>query len=282
MSDPTASRGNPPNRHSRQTDLPAHSWEWWHTAALGLIIALLGWMAIWRPWGLYASWLVVVAVLVAFIVIAGLGITGVWRGAFIDERNMISLSRFQMLVWTVLVLSAYGTLAVTRAAVGDPLTALDVEIPQTVWILMGISTTSLVGSPLIRNMKKDPRLALAPDAQEQALDNQRKGLAGHVRVEGRIVAKKSVADASWSDLFIGEEVSDAAHLNLAKIQMFFFTILLLMTYGVSVASLLLQPSGSIPGALPDVGEGMLALFGISQGGYLVDKAVPGAPPQEAR
>ena len=42
------------------------------------------------------------------LVIAGLGITGVWRGAFIDERNMISLPRFQMLVWTVLVLSAYG------------------------------------------------------------------------------------------------------------------------------------------------------------------------------
>ena len=278
MSDPTMSADRPGRRHSQQTELPAHSWEWWHTAALGLIVALLGWMAIWRPWGLYASWLVVVVVLIAFVVIAGLGITGVWRGAFIDERNMISLSRFQMLVWTVLVLSAYGTLAVTRAAEEDPLTALDVQIPQTVWILMGISTTSLVGSPLIRNMKKDPRLALEPDDQEQVLDNQRQGLAEHVRVEGRIVAKKSVEDASWSDLFIGEEVSDAAHLNLAKIQMFFFTILLLISYGVSVASLLIR-SEAIPDALPDVGEGMLALFGISQGGYLVDKAVPAAPPR---
>ena len=278
MSDPTMSADRPGRRHPQQTELPAHSWEWWHTAALGLIVALLGWMAIWRPWGLYASWLVVVVVLIAFVVIAGLGITGVWRGAFIDERNMISLSRFQMLVWTVLVLSAYGTLAVTRAAEENPLTALDVQIPQTVWILMGISTTSLVGSPLIRNMKKDPRLALEPDAQEQVLDNQRQGLAEHVRVEGRIVAKKSVEDASWSDLFIGEEVSDAAHLNLAKIQMFFFTILLLISYGVSVASLLIR-SEAIPDALPDVGEGMLALFGISQGGYLVDKAVPAAPPR---
>lgn len=69
---------------------------------------------------------------------------------------MISLSRFQMLVWTVLVLSAYGTLAVTRAAELDPLTALDVEIPQTVWVLMGISTTSLVGSPLIREQEEGP------------------------------------------------------------------------------------------------------------------------------
>lgn len=243
-------------------------------------MAFLSWMAVWRPWGLYPSWLVVVAALVGFIVIAGLGITGVWRGAFIDERNMISLSRFQMLVWTVLVLSAYGTLAVTRAAGEDPLAALDVEIPQTVWILMGISTTSLVGTPLIRNKKKDPRLALEPADQEETLDSQRKGLAGSVRVEGRIVAKKSVEDASWSDLFIGEEVSDAAHLNLAKIQMFFFTMLLLITYGVAVGSMLVQSSPTtIPDALPDVGEGMLALFGISQGGYLADKAIPAAPPK---
>ena len=278
MLDSTAAPVSPKRKPPQQTGSPVRLWEWWHTAALGIIVAILGWMAIWRPWGLHASWLVVVAVLFAFIVIAGLGITGVWRGAFIDERNMISLSRFQMLVWSVLVLSAYGTLAVTRAAEEDPLTALDVQIPQTVWVLMGISTTSLVGSPLIRNMKKDPRLALAPDDLNQALDHERKGLAQQVRVEGRIVAKKSPHDASWSDLFIGEDVSDAAHLNLAKIQMFFFTVLLLITYGVSVASLLIRSEG-IPDALPDVGEGMLALFGISQGGFLLDKAVPGAPPK---
>ena len=279
MPDSTSASGNPAHEPPQQTASPVRFWEWWHTASIGIMVVFLGWMALWRPWGLYASWLVVVAVLIAFITITGLGITGVWRGAFIDERNMISLARFQMVAWSVLVLSAYGTLAATRAAVEEPLTALDVAIPETVWMLMGISTTALVGAPLIRNKKKNPRLALNPDDQEQVLDNQRKGLAGHVRVEGQIVAKKSPQDASWSDLFIGEQVSDAAHLNLAKIQMFFFTVLLLITYGVSIASLLTQPEEKIPDALPDVGEGMLTLFGISQGGYLADKAVPGAPPQ---
>ena len=56
--------------------------------------------------------------------IGGLGITGVWRDTFIGEGNMIRLSRFQMLVWTILVLSAYGTLAVIRAAEEDSVTAL--------------------------------------------------------------------------------------------------------------------------------------------------------------
>ena len=216
---------------------------------------------------------VVVFALVGFIVIAGLGVTGVWRGAFIDERNMISLSRFQMLVWTVLVLSAYGAITISRAQT-DPTTALDVGVPQTLWILMGISTTSLVGSPLLKNTKRDPGLALGADDQAEALDNQREGLAEHVRVEGRIVSKKRIGDARWSDLFIGEEVSNVAHLNLAKIQMFFFTVLVVLSYGVAVGKLLVSTNS--PAALPDVGEGMLALFGISHGGYLIDKAVPSA------
>ena len=273
MPDPSVPPHTLPPRQS-QTGLPGQRWKWWHTAALVLILAFFSWMAVWRPWSLYASWLVVVFALVGFIVIAGLGVTGVWRGAFIDERNMISLSRFQMLVWTVLVLSSYGAITISRAQT-DALTALDVDVPHTLWILMGISTTSLVGSPLLKNTKKDPRLAMRPDDQVQALDSQREGLAAHVRVEGRIVSKKSIEDARWSDLFIGEEVSNVAHLNLAKIQMFFFTVLVVLSYGVAVGSLLLSTPNA--DALPDVGEGMLALFGISHGGYLIDKAVPSAP-----
>ena len=55
-------------------------------------------------------------------------------------------------------------------------------------------------------------------------------------------------------------------------------MLLLINYGVAVASMLIR-SETIPDALPDIGEGMLALFGISQGGYLADKAIPAAPPK---
>ena len=272
MPDPSALPPTLPPRRSPQTGLPGQRWERWHTMALLLLLAFFCWMAIWpREWGLHHKWLAVVLALVAFIMIAGLGVTGVWRGAFIDERNMISLSRFQMLAWTVMVLSAYGVITIARTRT-DPLTALDVGVPQELWILMGISTTSLVGSLLLKNTKKDPRLALDADDQAQALDNQREGLAGQVRVEGRIVSKKSIEDARWSDLFIGEEVSNVAHLNLAKIQMFFFTVLVLLSYGIAVGRLLASPED--PTALPEVGKGMLTLFGISNSGYLIDKAIP--------
>ena len=95
--------------------------------------------------GLRVSWLVLAVSLVAFAGIAGHGIKGVWRGMFIDERNMISLSRLQTLVWTVVVLSAYGTIALARVK-DAPASALDVTVPDTLWLLIGISTTSLVGS----------------------------------------------------------------------------------------------------------------------------------------
>ena len=88
--------------------------------------------------------------------------------------------------------------------------------------------------------------------------------------------RTAIRRTSWSDLFIGEDVSDAAHLNLAKIQMFFFTVLLLITYGVSEASLFGGSEGN-PDALPDFGEDMLTLFGISQGGFLTRQGSPRAP-----
>ena len=72
----------------------------WTLLALSIppSVLIAGWFL--QPrWG----WLVSMALLVAFIVLAGRRIVGRWRGAFIDERNKISLSRFQTVVWTVLI-----------------------------------------------------------------------------------------------------------------------------------------------------------------------------------
>lgn len=262
-------------RFNPQPEPPASNWEWWHTAALLAIVALFVWMAVWRPWGIYRSWIVSMLALVAFVLVAGNGIRGVWRGALIDERNKISLSRLQMLTWTILALSAYGTIAIARTTT-DPLSALDVAIPSAVWLLMGISTTSLVGSPLLKSTKKEPTLALKPEQQSELM--QRQGMdPAAVRVDGQIVSNLDIENARWSDLFTGEEVANVRNLDLAKIQMFFFTVLLVLSYGVAIGSSL--KGAEIPPALPDVGDGMLALLGISHTGYLVNKAVPSAKPE---
>jgi hypothetical protein len=76
------------------------------------------------------------------------------------------------------------------------------------------------------------------------------------------------------DIFMGEYVADFALLDIAKIQMFFFTVLLVIAYGTAVGSLL--RTDPLPSSLPDVGAGMLPLLGISHASYLASKVV-GAP-----
>ena len=245
-----------------------------------LFVVLVVWVAVPQTMGLRVGWIVLAVSLVGLTASVAHGIMGVWRGMFIDERNMISLSRLQMLVWTVVVLSAYVTIALARVQ-QDPVTALDVQVPQELWLLIGISTTSLVGSPLIKNTKRNQRSALDQQQEKDALENQREGLYDKVRTEGAIVSKKNVDDASWSDLFTGEEVTNVARLDLAKIQMFFLTILLVLSYVVALWALFAectvseaQPTCVPLATLPDVGDGALTLLGISHGGYLLNKAVP--------
>src|SRR5262245_19764653 len=92
---------------------PTHPrWTAWHTVALvadlGAVVA-----AGVLPRGPYraAGWVVSLALLVAFAAVIGQGVTGWWRGALMDSRNCLSLSRLQALVWTVLILSAVSTAA---------------------------------------------------------------------------------------------------------------------------------------------------------------------------
>src|SRR5687768_17139286 len=53
------------------------------------------------------AWFATMALLVLLTAFIGRGVTGCWRGVLISERNRMSLSRIQVFVWTVLVLSGF-------------------------------------------------------------------------------------------------------------------------------------------------------------------------------
>ena len=220
----------------------AQNWYWWHTFFLGTVIVLLGVMALITPWSLYASWVIAMAALALFTLVVGHGVTGVWKGAFVDDRNRMSLSRLQMLLWTVVVVSAFGTIAIGRLnqtplRPADIIGAMDIAVPQTIWLLLGISTASFVGSPLIKNSQKDPQLQLAPDRQNRMLANQGQD-PDAVTVEGQIVKNKSIQEATFADMFMGETVENAGHLDVGKMQMFFFTALIMFAYAFAIGALL--------------------------------------------
>jgi hypothetical protein len=142
--------GNPPiSLHE-----PTSNWKPWHTLSLlGIIIAtaLIGLLFPFtlRLW----AWLATLGLLTLFVAIAGHGITCSWRAPLIDGRNKMSLSRLQAALWMLVILSAFLAVALMniRGGQGDPLA---ITIPAGIWTLLGISTTSLVGSPLILTSKK--------------------------------------------------------------------------------------------------------------------------------
>jgi xanthosine utilization system XapX-like protein len=260
---------------------------------------------------------------------------GQWLGLLIDNRNKISLSRLQLVAWTVMILSAVFvalvinsrvTLPSTKSEIsvfftgavrkpgatrlpvhttlgdallgndnvqgqatddsdlntmgqtfpmssaltnsdevsvpskaegGDPVWNVrngNIDIPQEIWALLGLSTTSLVGATLLKGNK------------------DREDDTSHVQT---IHKNESPDQASFADLVMGEETTNYTKLDMAKIQMLYFTVALVLGYGVALGSMFANSSVNNPvTALPAMAPGVLAILGISHAGYLTNKAIP--------
>jgi hypothetical protein len=182
------------------------------------------------------AWILTLLLLAAVAAVAGQGITGVWAGLLIDERQQISLSRLPLACWTIVVLSVFCAAALSSLATGRP-NPLAITVPSALWLLMGISTASLVASPLIKSTKQ----SVPPDAEEKRrtfaqLAPQRgvENVAEAVSHRGQRVIHLQPEKAPWADLFRGEETGNAAHLDLGKIQMFYFTRIRVVAYAVAL------------------------------------------------
>jgi hypothetical protein len=189
-------------------------------------------------------------------------------GILVNEMNLMSLSRFQLLGWTIIILAAYLTYVFQRLRAGDP-HALEVNVDKMLWALMGISTTSLVGSAAISSVKSGQEpdadaanrtAAITQETTQAVMDNSR----------GILYANGTTTDAQITDLFEGDEVGNAGHVSLGKLQMFYITVVMLAAYVVVVLKSLHGPNLD---GLPTVPEGVIALLGISHAGYLSTKAV---------
>lgn len=246
---------------------PAATWTLWHSLGQLIIviaIAVLGVSAHNLNLSRLVTWLIILALFVAFLFVVGHGVTGRPLGLLIDERNKMSLSRLQMLLWTLVILSALMAAALAniglylaapydpavKKLVGDNFAPLAIVLSPNVWLLMGISTTSLIGSPLLKSGKM---------------------------AEGRIDTNTSMHDADISDLFSGEATSNANVLDLAKVQMFFFTLVLVLTYAVMIGAMFSPAADAVNNPitkLPELDSSMITLLGISHAGYLANKAIP--------
>jgi hypothetical protein len=228
---------------------------------------------------------VILGALVLVLLVLGHAVVQRPLGVLIDEQNIMSLSRFQMAVWTVVVLASYfayalmrmraaGFVAVVLKSSADP---LNVTIDPHLLALMGISATSFVASPYIlgtkRNQEPDPtavaKTALASGETPDEVELNR---------QGTLYANTSLNDARVTDMFQGDEVGNTMHLDMAKVQMFFFTVLAALAYLLLVFRNL-RTSGQDLSSLPTLSDGVVYAVGISHGGYLASKGLDHTPTQ---
>jgi hypothetical protein len=223
------------------------------------------------------NWLFVMILLAVFAGILGKYVTNYAAGIFINNLNIMSLSRFQMVLWTVIVLSAYFTMALIRvkSAVDDPLA---VEIDWHLWALLGISTTSLVGTPLLQGGKKTKKPATSKIQETANFYGQGETEVNKYR-QGLLYGNPDPKDAKLSDMFQGDEIGNTAHVDLPKLQMFFFTVIAAFAYCVILFNTLVaaQNDGSILQNLPILPDGFIAILGISHAGYLTSKGTDHTP-----
>lgn len=227
-----------------------------HTVAVLVFVPATGAAGVLIPWtaGPAAGWARLVAWLTIFVLLAGLahaighGVTGEpLRGIFIDDRNRVSTARVQLGLWSVLILSGYLEAVLANAALhrNEPLL---VSVPQTLWVALGVSTTSFAASPFI--------------------------LKQRTRRGGEMATNPKPADARWRDMVTGEETTSKDMVDIGKLQMVLVTVVLVLAYGIVLGYAFYTGQGKIT-SLPKVNDAFAILLAVSHGGYLVRKAAPG-------
>jgi hypothetical protein len=248
---------------------------------LGLNSAL-----VWYPGMRLAAWGATLILIVGFLAVLGFALTGRCAGIIIDNRAKVSLSKFQMTLWSVVVISSLITIVALNLhyySVGlngeqaatlhlrspedyDP---VDIKIPAELLVALGISGFSLVATPLILSTKSE-----TPPTQAD-LDRtlRRLGLSEtDVSNAGKVFGRTKPDLALWADMFRGDELGNAATVDLSKVQQFLITLLLVGTY-CGFLLVALRKEGPI-GTLPPLSEGFVWLMSISHASYLAFKAAP--------
>ncbi len=208
-------------------------------------------------WG---GWIGTAIVLILFAGWLGVGLTKAGGlGILIDTRGRYSLSQFQLVVWTIVVLSLVGGVFMGRLMGGAAATALTFTIPTNLLLVMGISLGSAVGAAATKSYKD---------------------ISASERVAASIPAKQALAIPGtkaptpfFGQMFLVEEGAMADQvIDITKFQNFWFTLIVVVAYIAMVAAYfagLADPSKITQ--LPDFSSQMVVLLAISHGGYFVGK-----------
>lgn len=168
-------------------------------------------------------------------------------GVLIDDRGRYSLTQFQLVLWTIVVLSLICGVVAGRLVLGDG-SALGFAIPNELLVVMGISMGSTAAAATIKASKD----AANPE---------------------RVAASNAEDRPRFSQILLREEGDLADQIvDITKFQNFWLTLLLVGSY-VSLAISEIRAHASITDlqALPGFSGTLATLLGISHAGYLAGK-----------
>jgi hypothetical protein len=143
----------------------------------------------------------------------------------------------------------------------------DINIPAELLLAMGIAATSLAGASAVLSRKS--RETADPAAVASSTANLHLAPAD-VEMQGKVFGLSRAELASWTNMFRGDEDTNAASADMSKIQQFLITMLLVGIYTASLFTLF--SSALVFPSLPAISDNFIWLLGISHAGYLAFKA----------
>ena len=255
-----------------------------------------------------------------------------WKGVFIDQRNRVSLARFQAIIWTILVLATFGETALANIALNaaNPPVYV-VTIPSNLWLVVGITVGALPAASIASSRKskasadviaqavaargvKDQEPILVnseeldvtnieqqngveqqidceniSDALKIAMDADLGTILSGVKVTGKpevnllrinknlfvakglIVARLKSKCAKFIDMFMGDEITNVCYIDIAKLQLFLFNVVIIIVFAVAIGGFFYSPP---PYTLPNIPAVWAIFLAISNGAYVTFKAAP--------
>ncbi len=210
-------------------------------------------------------------------------------GIFINERNLMSLSRLQIVAWTILIISALLVMVFVRLLNGivDP---FDIAIDWQIWAVLGLSASAAVGAPLINSSKGMKQPLPAPQskggksAQKVSPSVEKAATAFNQSVQeveqsrtGVLYGNPDPKDARFTDIFEGDELTNAMYIDIAKVQMFWFSIIAIAGYAILLLNFLLKSTPDELISFPVFSEGFVAILTVSHATYLGGKGFTQTP-----
>jgi hypothetical protein len=176
-------------------------------------------------------------------------------GILVDGRGRMSLSQFQLVLWTIVVLSLLMGVFFARlfGGVSQP---QNFTIPNELLIVMGISVGSTASAAAVK-AGKDFRASASA------------GTGTGVKL---IVARNAsgAPTPKFSQLFLTEEGS-VEYVDITRFQNFWLTLILIVAYVAWAVAYLATKTPAKLTALPGFDSSMVTLLGISHAGYLAGK-----------